>query len=59
MNSAADATAPGHLLAVYLMSEGVIYANESERSRLRLLRRQVRMLTETRHHASGGVAKKK
>lgn len=51
--SAAEATARGHLLAIYLMSEGTIHAGESERNRLRLLRRQVRTLTEPPGAAPG------
>ena len=52
--SPSEATARGHLLAVYLMSEGMIHADETERSRLRLLRRQVRTLTEPPHTQPGG-----
>jgi AcrR family transcriptional regulator len=41
-----EATARGHLLAVYLMSEGAIHSGESKKTRLRLLRCQVRVLTK-------------
>lgn len=40
-----EATARGHLLAIYLMSEGVIHVGVSLEKRLRLLRRQVKTLT--------------
>jgi AcrR family transcriptional regulator len=40
-----EATTRGHLLAIYIMSEGVVLAGESLQTRLRLLRRQVRTLT--------------
>jgi AcrR family transcriptional regulator len=43
--SAAEARARGDLLAVYLMSEEAILFDESLEDRLRLLRRQVRSLT--------------
>ena len=43
--SASEATARGHLLAVYLMSEETIHMNASLAKRLRLLRRQIRSLT--------------
>lgn len=43
--SLSEATARGHLLAVYIMSEGAIHMDESQETRLRLLRRQVRSLT--------------
>jgi AcrR family transcriptional regulator len=52
--SAAEATARGHLLAIYLMSEGTIHVGESERKRLRLLHRQVRALTEPERRRPGG-----
>ena len=42
--SATEATARGHLLAVYLMSEEAIQIGESLQTRLRLLRVQVRSL---------------
>ena len=44
--SPSEATARGHLLAVYIMSEGVIHMDESLETRLRLFRRQVRSLTK-------------
>ena len=44
--SPADARARGDLLAVYIMSENSILAHESLEARLRLLRRQIRLLTE-------------
>jgi AcrR family transcriptional regulator len=40
-----QATARGHLLAIYVMSEKTIHIGESLQTRLRLLRRQVRTLT--------------
>ena len=46
--SPADARARGHLLAIYLMSEGAIHDGESFQMRLKLLRRQVRTLTAQR-----------
>jgi AcrR family transcriptional regulator len=42
----ADARARGDLLAVYVMSEDSILAHETMETRLRLLRRQVRLLTD-------------
>ena len=42
----AEARARGDLLAVYIMSEDSILADESVETRLRLLRRQIRLLTE-------------
>jgi len=42
----AEARARGDLLAVYIMSEDSILARETMETRLRLLRRQVRLLTE-------------
>jgi AcrR family transcriptional regulator len=42
----ADARARGDLLAVYIMSEDSILAHEDVETRLRLLRRQIRLLTE-------------
>ena len=44
--SPAEARARGDLLAVYIMSEDSILANETVATRLRLLRRQIRLLTE-------------
>lgn len=44
--SPADARARGDLIAVYIMSESSILAHEPVETRLRLLRRQVRLLTE-------------
>lgn len=44
--SPSEATARGHLLAVYIMSEGTVHMNESLETRLRLLRRQIRSLTK-------------
>lgn len=44
--SAAQARARGDLLAVYIMSEDSIMADESTETRLRLLRRQVRLLCD-------------
>jgi len=44
--SPGEATARGHLLAVYLMSESAIHLDETLETRLRLLRRQVRSLTK-------------
>lgn len=41
----ADARARGDLLAVYVMSEDSILAHETMETRLRLLRRQIRLLT--------------
>jgi len=41
-----EATARGHLLAVYLMSEETVHMDESVEMRLRLLRRQIRSLTK-------------
>ena len=43
--SPTEATARGHLLAVYIMSEEAIHMDESLDTRRRLLRRQVRSLT--------------
>jgi hypothetical protein len=43
----AEATARGYLLAVSLMSEEAILIGESLKTRLRLLRRQVRSLTQS------------
>ena len=43
--SPADARARGDLLAVYVMSEDSILAGETVETRLRLLRRQIRLLT--------------
>ena len=40
-----EATARGHLLAVYVMGEGFVHAEENLETRLRLLRRQIRSLT--------------
>jgi AcrR family transcriptional regulator len=42
----AEARARGDLLAVYIMSESSILADEPMETRLRLLRRQIRVLTE-------------
>jgi AcrR family transcriptional regulator len=42
--SPAEATARGHLLGVYVMSEEAIHIGESIQTRLRLLRRQVKIL---------------
>ncbi len=42
----ADARARGDLLAVYIMSENSILAHETLETRLRLMRRQIRLLTE-------------
>jgi len=42
----AEARARGDLLAVYIMGEDSILAHETTETRLRLLRRQVRLLTE-------------
>ena len=42
----AEARARGDLLAVYIMSEDSILADETVETRLRLLRRQIRLLTE-------------
>ena len=42
----AQAQARGNLLAVYIMSEDSILAEETVETRLRLLRRQIRLLTE-------------
>ena len=44
--SPAEARARGDLLAVYIMSESSILTHERVETRLRLLRRQVRLLTE-------------
>ena len=44
--SPAEARARGDLLAVYIMSEDSILAHETLETRLRLLRRQIRLLTE-------------
>jgi len=44
--SPAEARARGDLLAVYIMSEDSILADETVETRLRLLRRQIRLLTE-------------
>ena len=44
--SPAEARARGDLLAVYIMSEDSILADETVEARLRLLRRQIRLLTE-------------
>ena len=44
--SPADARARGDLLAVYIMSEASILAHETLETRLRLLRRQIRLLTD-------------
>ncbi len=44
--SPADARARGDLLAVYIMSEDSILAHETLDTRIRLLRRQIRLLTE-------------
>jgi hypothetical protein len=43
--SPAEARARGDLLAVYIMSEDSILADETVETRLRLLRRQIRLLT--------------
>lgn len=43
--SPSEAEARGHLLAIYLMSEGTIHLDESLERRLQLLRRQIRSLT--------------
>jgi len=43
--SPAEARARGDLLAVYIMSEDSILAHETLETRLRLLRRQIRLLT--------------
>lgn len=43
--SPSEARARGHLLAVYIMSEGAIHMDESPETRLRLFRWQVRSLT--------------
>jgi DNA-binding helix-hairpin-helix protein with protein kinase domain len=43
--SPAEARARGDLLAVYIMSEDSILANETLETRLRLMRRQIRLLT--------------
>jgi AcrR family transcriptional regulator len=43
--SPAEARNRGHLLAIYIMSEGEVFMGESLEARLRLLRRQVRSLT--------------
>ena len=45
--SPAEARARGDLLAVYIMSEHLILAHETVETRLRLLRRQVRLLTDS------------
>ena len=44
--SPAEARARGDLLAVYIMSEYSILADETLETRLRLVRRQIRLLTE-------------
>ena len=44
--SPAEARARGDLLAVYIMSEDWILGDDSPEARLRLLRRQIRLLTE-------------
>jgi AcrR family transcriptional regulator len=44
--SPAEARARGDLLAVYIMSEDSILADETVEKRVRLLRRQVRLLTD-------------
>jgi hypothetical protein len=43
--SPAEARARGGLLAVYIMSEDSILADETLETRLRLMRRQIRLLT--------------
>jgi hypothetical protein len=42
----AEARARGDLLAVYIMNEDAVLAHETVEARLRLLRRQIRLLTE-------------
>ena len=42
----AEARARGDLLAVYIMSENSILSEETVETRLRLLRRQIRLLTD-------------
>ena len=42
-----EATARGHLLAVYLMSKEAIHMDQSLETRLRLLRRQIRSLAKS------------
>jgi len=44
--SPGEATARGHLLAIYLMGENALHIGTSLENRLRLLRRQVRTLTK-------------
>jgi AcrR family transcriptional regulator len=44
--SPAEARARGDLLAVYIMNEDAVLAHETMEARLRLLRRQIRLLTE-------------
>jgi AcrR family transcriptional regulator len=41
-----DAAARGHILAIYLMGEGAVRVGASLQTRLRFLRREVRVLTE-------------
>lgn len=41
-----EAAARGHLLAIYLMGEDAVRAGASVQSRLRLLRREIRVLTK-------------
>ena len=41
-----EATARGHLLAIYLMGEDAVRTGASLQARLRLLRREIRVLTE-------------
>ena len=43
--SPAEARARGDLLAVYIMSEDSILVDETLETRLRLMRRQIRLLT--------------
>jgi len=45
--SKAEATTRGHLLAIYIMSEDAVHLNDSLRTRLQLVRRQVQALTSS------------
>ena len=44
--SPGEASARGHLLAIYLMGESAVRTGASVQTRLRFLRREVRVLTE-------------
>jgi hypothetical protein len=43
--SRAEATARGHLFAIYIMGKNAVHIGDSIQTRLKLIRRQVRILT--------------